>query len=89
MYNSSYQFIVYICPILQEYVAGLGYVHRDLAARNILVGRDLTVKIADFGLSRLLSEEQMYKSSCKRKLPVKWMAIEAISDLEFTTASDM
>ena len=70
-------------------MAGLGYIHRDLAARNVLVGRDYTAKISDFGLSRLLSEEQTYKSSCKRRLPIKWMAIEAISDLEFTTASDM
>ena len=78
-----------VSSIFQEYVTSLGYVHRDLAARNVLVGKDLNVKIADFGLSRLLSEDQMYKSSCTRKLPIKWMAIEAISDLEFTTASDM
>ena len=70
-------------------MATLGYVHRDLAARNVLVGKDLYVKISDFGLSRLLSEEQLYKSSSKRRLPIKWMSIEAISDLEFTTASDM
>ena len=70
-------------------MANLGYIHRDLAARNVLVGKDLIVKISDFGLSRLLSEEQLYKSSSKRRLPIKWMAIEAISDLEFTTASDM
>ena len=67
----------------------MGYVHRDLAARNVLVGKDLSVKVSDFGLSRLLSEDQLYKSSSRRKLPIKWMSIEAITDLEFTTASDM
>jgi len=27
-------------------------VHRDLAARNVLVARDGTLKIADFGMAR-------------------------------------
>ena len=70
-------------------MANMGYIHRDLAARNVLVGNYLNAKVSDFGLSRLLSEEQLYKSSAKRRLPIKWMAIEAISDLEFTIASDM
>ena len=70
-------------------MANLGYVHRDLAARNVLVGEDLTVKVSDFGLSRFLGEEQLYRSSFKRKLPMKWMALESIIDLTFTTASDM
>ena len=35
-----------------EYLASKNIVHRDISARNCLVGEDLVVKLADFGLSR-------------------------------------
>ena len=37
------------------YLSERGFVHRDLATRNCLVDQDLTVKIADFGLSQRIS----------------------------------
>ncbi len=30
-----------------------GVIHRDLAARNLLVDRDLSVRVTDFGMSRI------------------------------------
>lgn len=61
---------------------------RDIAARNILVSSPHMVKLADFGLSRVLDNQSYYKSS-KGKLPIKWMAPESINFRKFTTASDV
>lgn len=36
------------------YLESQNYIHRDLAARNILVGDGNNVKIADFGLARVI-----------------------------------
>ena len=36
------------------YLESQNYIHRDLAARNILVGQQNNVKIADFGLARVI-----------------------------------
>ena len=79
-----------------EYLATRNVVHRDLAARNILVGADKRVKISDFGLSRQSSSEEsaaasefVYVSRTRRKLPFKWMSLEAIFEKEFSTQSDV
>ena len=63
--------------------------HRDLATRNILVDDDKFVKIGDFGLTRYIYDDKIYASRKGGKLPLKWMAVEAIFDLTFTTASDV
>lgn len=40
-----------------RYIEEQKYIHRDLAARNILVGENNIIKIGDFGLARVISEE--------------------------------
>lgn len=40
------------------YLESAGVVHRDLRAANVLVSDDGSVKIADFGLTRILDYNQ-------------------------------
>ncbi len=48
--------VPYLCDALQ-YAHDQGVVHRDIKPENILLTKDGQVKIADFGLSRLLGNE--------------------------------
>lgn len=35
-----------------------GLIHRDLAARNVLIGENLLTKVADFGLARVIVDNE-------------------------------
>ena len=59
-----------------RYLAGKNYVHRDLATRNCLVGQKFLVKIADFGMSRQLYDNNYYRIRGRAMLPIRWMAKE-------------
>ncbi|XP_063687022.1 tyrosine-protein kinase HCK-like isoform X2 [Bolinopsis microptera] len=63
-------------------------VHRDLACRNCLVGENMTIRICDFGLSRLLDEDS-YTAREGTKFPIKWTAPEALNYNTFTMKSDV
>ena len=54
------------------------------------VDEELTVKIADFGLSRDVYRTDYYRVEDKhRPLPVRWMAIESLTLGVFTSKSDV
>ncbi|KAM8974398.1 fibroblast growth factor receptor 4 [Pelodytes ibericus] len=72
-----------------EYLESKKCIHRDLAARNVLVAEDNVIKIADFGLARGIHDIDYYKKTSNGRLPVKWMAPEALFDRVYTHQSDI
>lgn len=71
------------------YLASKQFIHRDLAARNILVDRNKTCKVADFGLTKEVDDDSEYFKAEGGKVPIKWTAPEAISHRKYTTSSDV
>ena len=65
-----------------------GLIHRDLAARNVLIGENLITKVADFGLARVIVDNE-YSAHQGARFPVKWTAPEAIQFGKFTVKSDV
>ncbi|XP_054142412.1 muscle, skeletal receptor tyrosine-protein kinase isoform X5 [Melozone crissalis] len=81
--------------IAKQVAAGMAYlserkfVHRDLATRNCLVGENMVVKIADFGLSRNMYSADYYKANENDAIPIRWMPPESIFYNRYTTESDV
>ena len=72
-----------------SYLESRQFIHRDLAARNCLVGEEYLVKVADFGLARLMDGEDTYTARAGAKFPIKWTAPEGLAYNRFTTKSDV
>lgn len=71
-----------------SYLEQVKLIHRDLAARNILVGENRIVKVADFGLARVI-EDSEYTARLGAKFPIKWTAPEAAMYGKFSIKSDV
>ncbi|XP_013917237.1 PREDICTED: proto-oncogene tyrosine-protein kinase LCK-like [Thamnophis sirtalis] len=85
---------MYISPLSTKIAEGMAflekknYIHRDLRAANILVSESLSCKVADFGLARLMKDDE-YTAQEGAKFPIKWTAPEAINYGTFTIKSDV
>lgn len=75
--NSSTLNLPDLLDMAAQIASGMSYleseklIHRDLAARNILVGKNKIVKVADFGLARVI-EDSEYTARQGAKFPIKW-----------------
>ncbi|XGW22637.1 hypothetical protein V3C99_005113 [Haemonchus contortus] len=71
-------------------------IHRDLAARNCLISAKGSMKIADFGLSKLVNDlekhdkEEPDKDEPSPQIPLRWMAPESLKrPMKFSTKTDV
>eukprot|EP00057_Strongylocentrotus_purpuratus_P013725 XP_011668199.1 PREDICTED: tyrosine-protein kinase TXK [Strongylocentrotus purpuratus] len=69
------------------YLESKGFIHRDLAARNCLVGDKHIVKVADFGLTRYVMDDEYTSSGTK--FPIKWAPPEVLHYTRFSSKSDV
>ena len=64
-------------------------VHGDLACHNVFMEGPRKILISDFGLSHDRHEEGVYVKTMTGRLPLRWMALESITEGEFSSATDV
>ena len=70
-----------------RYLHSIGIVHRDIKPENILCNKDFTVvKLADFGLSKLVSPNELLYHPCGTPL---YVAPEVLEQTGYSTPADM
>ncbi|KAI9559248.1 hypothetical protein GHT06_016037 [Daphnia sinensis] len=72
-----------------DYLASKKVLHGDLAARNVLLADGGVVKVADFGMAKRMYCDGKYERTSQGLMPVKWMAIESLTDRVFSSQSDV
>ena len=53
------------------------------------MGDEKRLKLSDLGLARSLAYTGVYLKTSEGKLPIRWMALESITDRTFTHHSDV
>merc|ERR1712014_58756 len=58
--EDHHQFFLYQILLAVHYIHSAGVVHRDLKPANVLVNTNCDVKICDFGLARVIQENERH-----------------------------
>jgi len=78
-----------------HYLTDRGVIHRDIAARNMLLNVDsstkFSIKVADFGLSKVVAQQVYLSKSEEAALPIptRWTALEALYKGSWSGKSDV
>lgn len=73
-----------------EYLSEVKVLHCDLAARNILLTKEYMAKIADFGLSKLMTgDKDYYTRKGQDFIPLMWCAPEVIDKTKYSSKTDV
>jgi len=92
-WDTRYKIIQGICYGLrylhEEWQLNVPIVHMDLKPANILLDNNMVPKIADFGLSRLFSEEKTWTCTISRDGTLGYMSPEYINKGIVSTKSDI
>ncbi|XP_045143030.1 tyrosine-protein kinase Mer [Echinops telfairi] len=62
---------------------------KSIDSSSLRLRDDMTVCVADFGLSKKIYSGDYYRQGRIAKMPVKWIAIESLADRVYTSKSDV